>query len=56
MLAHIENAGHLLGEALNICEIVRLEVHGPEAELAKLRGPLVDLNPEYYVLEYDFRR
>lgn len=56
VLAHLENAGALLGEALKICEIVRLEVHGPEGELAKLRGPLADLNPEYYVLEYGFRR
>lgn len=56
VLAHIENAGSKLGEALKICEIVRLEVHGPEAELAKLRGHLADLNPEYYVLEYGFRR
>ncbi|GJM04384.1 MAG: hypothetical protein DHS20C09_03750 [marine bacterium B5-7] len=56
LLAHIENAGALLGEALKICEIARLEVHGPEAELAKLRGPLADLNPEFYVLEYGFRR
>ena len=26
-----------------------------EAELAKLRGPLVDLNHGYYVLEYGFQ-
>lgn len=56
VLAHLENAGPLLGEALKICEIARLEVHGPKQELAKLRGPLADLNPEYYVLEYGFRR
>ncbi|MFT5396179.1 MAG: hypothetical protein ACI85N_001376 [Gammaproteobacteria bacterium] len=56
VLAHLDNAGALLGEALKICEIARLEVHGPEGELAKLRGPLADLNPEYYVLEYGFRR
>lgn len=56
VLAHLDNAGSLLGEALKICEIARLEVHGPEEELAKLRGPLADLNPDFYVLEYGFRR
>ncbi len=56
VLAHIENIGSKLGEALKIFEIVRPAVHGPEAELAKVRGPLADLNPEYYLLEYGFRR
>ena len=55
LLAHLENVGPLLGEALKISAIHRLEVHGPEAELAKLRAPLADLAPEYYVLEYGFR-
>ena len=39
-----------------MAEIARLEVHGPEQELAKLRGPLADLNPAFYTLEYGFRR
>ena len=56
LLAHLENVGALLGEALKIAEIARLEVHGPEAELAKLREPLADLNPQYFTLEYGFRR
>lgn len=34
----------------------RLEVHGPEQELAKLREPLAELNPVFFVLEYGFRR
>ena len=32
-----------------------LQIHGPEQELAKLREPLKDLNPSYWVLEYGFR-
>ena len=56
LLAHLDNVGDLLGEALKISEISRLEVHGPESELAKLRGPLADLKPSFYVLEYGFRR
>ena len=56
VLTHLENVGSLLGEALNISELTRLEVHGPEEELAKLRSPLAELNPQFFVLEYGFRR
>ena len=56
LLAHLENVDQLLQEALKIAEIVRLEVHGPEDELAKLRGPLAALNPQFFTLEYGFRR
>jgi len=56
LLTHLDHVGVLLGEALNISDLTRLEVHGPEEELAKLRGPLAELNPEYFVLEYGFRR
>ena len=56
LLAHLENIGEILAEALNISEIARLEVHGPAQELEKLRGPLADLNPAFYTLEYGFRR
>ena len=55
-LAHLENVGSLLQEALKIADITRLEVHGPEAELAKLRGPMADLKPQFFTLEYGFRR
>ena len=56
LLAHLENVGTLLEEALKIAEIIRLEVHGPEEELAKLRAPLAKLNPQFFTLEYGFRR
>lgn len=55
VLTHLENVESLLGEALKIAELTRLEIHGPEAELAKLRGPLAKLNPLFFVLEYGFR-
>jgi quinol monooxygenase YgiN len=55
-LAHLESVGSLLEEALKISEIDRLEIHGPESELAKLREPLADLKPQFFVLEYGFRR
>lgn len=51
LLAHLDNVGALLKEALKIADIVRLEVHGPAAELDKLRGPLAALNPQWFALE-----
>ena len=56
LLAHLENVGALLEEAFKIAEITRLEVHGPESELAKLREPLAALAPRFFTLEYGFRR
>ena len=51
MLAHLENVGALLAEALKIADITRLEVHGPAAEVEKLRAPLAGLNPQFFMLE-----
>ena len=56
VLAHLENVGTLLQEALKIAELTRLEIHGPEEELAELREPLAELNPQFFTLEYGFRR
>jgi hypothetical protein len=56
LLAHLENVGTLLEEAFKIAELSRLEIHGPEEELAKLREPLAHLSPQFFVLEYGFRR
>jgi quinol monooxygenase YgiN len=56
LLAHLENVGPLLQELLKLAEITRLEVHGPENELAKLREPLAGFNPRFFALECGFRR
>jgi quinol monooxygenase YgiN len=56
LLAHLENVGALLAEASKLAGITRLEVHGPEEELAKLRGPLAKLNPQFFTLTTGFRR
>jgi quinol monooxygenase YgiN len=56
LLAHINNVGELLSKALEIAEIVRLEVHGPAEELEKLKEPLKDLPVEYYTLKFGFRK
>ena len=56
VLAHLENVSALLAEALQIADLLRLEIHGAEPELAKLRGPLAPHNPRFFVLECGFRR
>jgi quinol monooxygenase YgiN len=56
LLAHRENVAELIGQALKIAKIVRLEVHAPEAEIEKLRGPMAAGNPQFFVLEEGFRR
>ena len=51
LLKHLENVGTLLGELLALADVIRVEVHGPAAELEKLKGPLAGLNPEWFVFE-----
>ena len=48
-LAHVENVGALLDEALKISSLIRLELHGPAVELEKLKGPLAGFNPAWFV-------
>lgn len=56
LLAHLVNVGPLLQEALQLAELTRLEIHGPESELEKLRAPLAAFNPQFFTLECGFRR
>jgi quinol monooxygenase YgiN len=56
LLAHLENVAELLAELLEIADITRLEVHGPAQEVEQLRKPLADLKPQFFTLEYGFRR
>ena len=56
LLAHLNNVKSLLDEALTLAQVIRLEVHGPEDELAKLREPLAAFNPAFFVLKYGIRR
>jgi quinol monooxygenase YgiN len=57
VLAHLANVDAPLKEALSISKISRLEVHGPAAEVDKLREPLAGLKPQFFVLaDGGFRR
>ena len=51
LLAHLANVTELLDEALKISDLHRLEIHGPAAELEKLREPLQGLDPDWFVYE-----
>jgi hypothetical protein len=48
LLRHLDNVGPVLSEFLKLADVVRVEVHGAVAELAKLKGPLKSLNPEWF--------
>ncbi len=50
-LAHLANVQEILAEMLALSELVRLEIHGPAAELDPLRGPLAALNPAWFTYE-----
>ena len=56
LLAHLENVGVVLGEFLKIVDLTRLEVHGPAGELEKLKGPLANLKPTWFVYECGLNR
>ena len=50
VLNHLKNVDAPLQEALKLAKIARLEVHGPAAEIDKLREPLAGLKPQFFVL------
>ncbi len=56
VLAHVTNVGALLDQMLAIATLTRLEVHGPVAELEKLKGPLGDLKPSWFTYECGVKR
>ena len=51
LLTHVESVGPILGEFLKIADVLRVEVHGTNANLEKLKGPLAGLKPEWFVFE-----
>jgi hypothetical protein len=51
VLAHLENVGAFLAEVMKMADLIRVELHGPAAELDKLRKPLAHLNPAWFALQ-----
>ena len=57
LVSHLDNVSDLIQRLESISELSRLEVHGPQEEIDKLREwPAIKrLNPKYYVLQSGFR-
>lgn len=53
LLHHLDNVGALLTQALKMADMIRVEVHGPAAELDKLREPLAYLQASWFVVVED---
>ena len=51
LLAHLDNVGALLAEALKMADLIRIEVHGPAVEFDKLKKPLAHLKPAWFVCD-----
>lgn len=51
VLAHLQNVRDLLGQALEMSDLIRVEVHGSATELDKLREPMGALNPAWFAFE-----
>ena len=51
VLVHLSNVGDLLNKMLTMADLVRLELHGPAAELEALKEPLASLNPAWFAFE-----
>jgi quinol monooxygenase YgiN len=56
LLAHLENVGAPLQEALKIAQITRLEVHAPASGARSFSISLAGLNPQWFTVEIGFRR
>ena len=56
VLAHLDNVGALLTEMLTVADLTRLEVHGPAAELSKLKEPLAHLNPAWFTIQCSVKK
>lgn len=48
ILTHLENVGDVIEKAGAISDMTTLEIHGPAAELAKLKEPLAALPVKFY--------
>ena len=52
LLEHLENVRAMLAETLTMADLIRIEVHGPAAQLQKLKEPLAHLNPAWFVVQW----
>jgi quinol monooxygenase YgiN len=55
-IEHLDNVAALLGEMLTHADLARLELHGPAAELEKLRPRCAALNPAWFAYQCGIAR
>ena len=57
LASHLDNVSDLLQKLESISELARLEVHGPQDEIDKLREwpSIKKLSPKYFLLDGGFR-
>lgn len=56
LLEHLGNVGALLEPLMKLADLTRVEVHGPAAELDKLKGPLEQLKPVWFTYMFGVKR
>ena len=56
VIEHLDNVGALVDEMLTMSDLLRLEFHGPAAELDKLRERVGPLNPAWFVAQCGISR
>jgi len=56
VLAHLSNVGEELNKMLTLSDLIRLELHGPAAELEALKEQVGNLNPAWFALECGMER
>jgi hypothetical protein len=56
VIRHMEVGSHIFESRQMLVEITGVELHGPEAELEKLRDLFSGMSPRVYVTEFGFRQ
>lgn len=56
VIQHMQLGEHIFEQTRELVDITGVELHGPAEQLDKLREPLDDLSPRYFVTESGFRR
>lgn len=51
LLEHLKNVSPVLDVFLPLVDVVRCEIHGPAAELEKLKEPLAHLKPVWFTYQ-----
>ncbi|MFY2822456.1 antibiotic biosynthesis monooxygenase [Ruegeria sp. MALMAid1280] len=56
VIRHMELGTHIFDSTRALVEITGIELHGPAAELEKLRDLFSGMNPGFFVTEFGFRK